>query len=219
MNGKIWIFAEEGDNFEIESDTEQLLHGRYFSPRLARHVYISVVYAKCTRAERYALWEKMREISHMPEGYPWLIGGDFNTILSPRDRVGSDTNRQAEMVDFAEAIEDCRLLDPGFDGADFTWAKNGLFERLDRILLSEAWSPLFDATRVSNLPRISSDHGPVLVRCKMRNDQNGGRAFRFQNMWTRHEGFIGLVHDEWSQPRGPWECSTSKLSSRELKRP
>ncbi|XP_042027203.1 uncharacterized protein LOC121774382 [Salvia splendens] len=104
------------------------------------------------------------------------------------------------MIDFAEAIEDCRLLDPGFDGADFTWAKNGLFERLDRILLSETWSRMFDATRVTNLPRISSDHGPILVRCKMRNNHIGGRAFRFQNMWIRHEGFTDLVHGDWTQP-------------------
>ncbi|XP_042032304.1 uncharacterized protein LOC121779014 [Salvia splendens] len=106
------------------------------------------------------------------------------------------------MIDFSEAIEDCRLLDSGFDGANFTWAKNNLFERLDRSLLNESWSRLFDATRVTNLPRIASDHGPILVRCKLRNCHNGGRAFRFQNMWTRHEGFANLVREDWSQPTG-----------------
>ncbi|XP_042019059.1 uncharacterized protein LOC121766894 [Salvia splendens] len=68
------------------------------------------------------------------------------------------------MVDFAEAIEDCRVLDPGFDGSSFTWAKNGLFERLDRILVNEPWAQLFEATRVTNVPRVSLDHGPVLAR-------------------------------------------------------
>ncbi|XP_042038358.1 uncharacterized protein LOC121784259 [Salvia splendens] len=104
----------------------------------------------------------------MSEGRPWFIGGDFNTILSTRDRTGSDTNRQVEMVDFAEAIEDCRLLDPGFDGSDYTWAKNGLMERLDRVLNAD------------NL--------------------GGGRAFRFQNMWVRHEGFADMVRVDWMAP-------------------
>lgn len=45
-----------------------------------------------------------------------LIGGNFNTILHQRDRLGSNTNRHSEMVDFAEVIEDCRLLDREFDG-------------------------------------------------------------------------------------------------------
>ncbi|XP_042045403.1 uncharacterized protein LOC121791592 [Salvia splendens] len=144
----------------------------------------------------------MREIAGPLEGTPWIIGGDFNTILSHRDRIGSDTSRHAEMVDFAEAIEDCRLLDPGFDGVEFTWAKNGLFERLDRVLVSEAWTRVFEATRVTNLPRIASDHGPVLARCKTPNTTNGGKAFRFQNMWIRHGRFMDVVQKAWEEPTG-----------------
>ncbi|XP_042003908.1 uncharacterized protein LOC121752883 [Salvia splendens] len=106
------------------------------------------------------------------------------------------------MVDFAETIEDCRLLDPGFDGSEYTWAKNWLFERLDRVLVSETWTRIFEATMVTNLPRVSSDQGSVLARCKVLNNTTGGRAFRFQNMWIRHEGFADLVQDVWDEPTG-----------------
>ena len=102
--------------------------------------------------------------------------GDFNTILSPGDRAGT----QAEMVDFAETIEDCRLLDPGFDGSEYTWAKNGLFERLDRVLVRETWTTHFESVRVTNLPRVSLDHGPVLVQCKLTNTMTIGRASDFK---------------------------------------
>ncbi|XP_042065465.1 uncharacterized protein LOC121808976 [Salvia splendens] len=202
LNGKIWVFAEEGTRFCAECDTDQVLHGRVESPRLVGHIGISAVYAKCTRGERIHLWDKIREIALATEGSPWIIGGDFNTILSTGDRVGSDTNRQAEMVDFAEAIEDCRVLDPGFDGSEFTWAKNGLFERLDRVLVREPWAQCFEATRVKNLPRVSSDHGPVLVRCRTPRTHTEGRPFCFQNMWVRHDGFADLVRGDWSQPTG-----------------
>ncbi|XP_042023108.1 uncharacterized protein LOC121770443 [Salvia splendens] len=104
------------------------------------------------------------------------------------------------MVDFVETIEDCRLLDPGFDGSPYTWAKNGLLERLDRILVSDAWPLVFEATRVTNLPRVSSDHGPVLARCRGPNRHSGGKVLRFQHMWIRHESFLDLVHDTWTQP-------------------
>ncbi|XP_042027200.1 uncharacterized protein LOC121774379 [Salvia splendens] len=163
-NGKIWIFVEEGADFEVKNDSDQVLHGRFMCPRLPCPILVSAMYAKCSRGERIPLWDKMREISTTAEGMPWSIGVDFNTILSIRDRSGSDTNRQAEMIDFSEAIEDCRLLDPGCDGSDYTWAKNGLFERLDRVLLSESWTRIFESARVTNLPRVASDHGPVLVR-------------------------------------------------------
>ncbi|XP_042009091.1 uncharacterized protein LOC121757642 [Salvia splendens] len=131
---------------------------------------------------------------------PWFIGGDFNTILSSQDRTGSDINRQAEMVDFVEAIEDCGLMDPGYDGSDFTWAKNGLMERLDRVLISETTAQTFEAIRVTNLPRIASYHGPLFVRCRPTNIFTGGKAFRFQNMWVRHEGFRDLVKEDWMAP-------------------
>ncbi|XP_047943003.1 uncharacterized protein LOC125189817 [Salvia hispanica] len=217
-NGKIWVFVEDGADFDVEDDSEQVLHGRLSSPWLATQIAISAVYAKCSRPERYALWDKMRELASTLDGCPWMIGGDFNTILSPGDRVGTDTNRQAEMADLAETIEDCRLLDPGFDGAAFTWAKNGLFERLDRILVSETWTSSFEATRVTNLPRVSSDHGPILARCKLANTTTTGRAFQFQNMWTRHEGFLGLVREVWVQPTGAGGLLSLQIKLARVKR-
>ncbi|XP_042009075.1 uncharacterized protein LOC121757624 [Salvia splendens] len=217
-SGKIWLFAEEGSTFDIDWDSEQIFHGRLKSHRIASPLAISAVYAKCTRSERYLLRDKMREIAGTLEGIPWIIGGDFNTILSHRDRTGSDTNRQAEMVDFAEAIEDCRLVDPGFDGAEFTWAKNSLFERQDRVLVNEAWTRVFEATRVTNLPRITSDHRPVLARCKMSNIAIGGKAFRFQNTWIRHEGFLAVVKNAWEEPTGAGGLLTIQIKHSRVKR-
>ncbi|XP_041999981.1 uncharacterized protein LOC121749476 [Salvia splendens] len=200
-NGKIRIFVEAGADFEAEDDVDQVLHGRFTCPRLPSPIRISAVYAKCTRGERLVLWDKMRDITQVTEGMPCIIGGgDFNTILSTRDRAGSVTNRQEEMIDFAEAIEDCRLPDPIFDGSDYTWAKNGLLERLDIVLVSEMSTRLFDAIRVTNLPRVASDHRPILVRCRMTNNHESGRAFQFQNMWVRHEGFAELVQEDWTVP-------------------
>ncbi|XP_042051496.1 uncharacterized protein LOC121796781 [Salvia splendens] len=217
-NGKIWSFVEEGMDFEVVDDSEQLLHGLFTCPRTPTPILISAVYAKCSRGERLALWEKMRELTQVSEGMPWFIGGDFNTILSAGDRMGSDTNRLAEMVDFAEAIEDCGLLDPGYDGSDFTWAKNGLLERLDRVLINEVASQWFEAIRVTNLPRIASDHSPLLVRCKMPNTPGGGKAFRFQNMWVRHEGFNELMREDWGTPTEAAGLLNLKLKLARIKR-
>lgn len=70
------------------------------------------------------------------------------------------------MTDFADAIADCQPVDPGFDGPLFTWKRNGLRQRLDKVLLGEHWSESFAVTRITHLPRISSDHGALLVRCQ-----------------------------------------------------
>ncbi|XP_042012092.1 uncharacterized protein LOC121760500 [Salvia splendens] len=91
------------------------------------------------------------------------------------------------MMDFPEMVEDYRLMDLGFDGPPFTWVKNELFERLDRVFVNEQWSNVFDSTRVMSLPRVASDHGPVHMRCNTHKPTREGRPFRFQNMWLRHK--------------------------------
>lgn len=104
------------------------------------------------------------------------------------------------MIDFAETIEDCQLLDPGFNSAEYTWAKNGLFERLDRIFISEAWTSLFETTKITNLPRVFSDHELVLMKASLPSRRPKVRAFRFENMWARHPNFLELVRNDWTQP-------------------
>lgn len=110
------------------------------------------------------------------------------------------------------------MIDPGFDGPRYTWEKNNLFERLDRMLVNEAWTTTFATTRVTHLPRICSDHGPLLMRCSLTDEpRRGGSPFRFQNMWTRHQGFQHLVRESWSQETGATGLLSLEIKLKRLK--
>ena len=200
-NGQIWLFAENGLVTDDWDSSEQVLHARISSNLFPVPFHISVVYGKCWREGRIPLWDKLRDLATKMEGLPWLVGGDFNIFLSEEERQGSNKNRSREMADFANAISDCQLLDLEADGARFTWARGSIFERLDRALIGEGWPDLFAATRVTNLPRVMSDHGPLLIQC-----QTPGPpirpSFRFQNMWVRHHTFLEEVQKCWSEPMG-----------------
>ncbi|XP_042038361.1 uncharacterized protein LOC121784262 [Salvia splendens] len=137
ISGKIWIFAHRDWDIEVVYDSDQVLHVRVTAAIFPVPIHLSIVYAKCTRVGRYSLWDKLREISLLTDGSPWLVGGDFNIFLTEDERRGGTSERHGEMMDFADAIAECQLFDPGFD-----------------------------ATRVTHLPRISSDHAPLLVRCQ-----------------------------------------------------
>ncbi|XP_041998176.1 uncharacterized protein LOC121748030 [Salvia splendens] len=139
-NGKIWIFSHRDWQVEVIDDSEQVLHVRVSAAIFPFSIYLSVVYAKCSREGRYDLWNKLRDISLATDGAPWLVGGDFNIFLLEEERQGSTTDRHGEMMDFADAVADCQLLDPGFDGPPFTWTRSGLWERLDRVFLGEHWT-------------------------------------------------------------------------------
>ncbi|KAL1569941.1 hypothetical protein AAHA92_01354 [Salvia divinorum] len=175
----------------------QVIHVRVSAAIFPVPIYLSIVYAKCTRGGSYSLWTKLRDISLLTDGLPWLVEGDFNTFLTEEERQGGTAERHGEMMDFADAIADCQLFDPGFDGPSFTWSRNGLWERLDRVLLGEHWTTVFAATRVTHLPRILSDHAPLLVRCQA-SLQVPRPSFRFQNMWTRHHTFKEEIARAWT---------------------
>ncbi|KAL1551887.1 hypothetical protein AAHA92_19675 [Salvia divinorum] len=201
ISGKIWIFAHRDWHVEVVDDSDQVIHVRVSAAIFPVPIYLSIVYAKCTRGGRYSLWTKLRDISLLTDGLPWLVGGDFNTFLIEEERQGGTAERHGEMMDFADAIADCQLFDPGFDGPSFTWSRNGLWERLDRVLLGEHWTTVFAATRVTHLPRISSDHAPLLVRCQA-SLQVPRPSFRFQNMWTRHHTFKEEIARAWTADTG-----------------
>ncbi|XP_042029954.1 uncharacterized protein LOC121776864 [Salvia splendens] len=105
------------------------------------------------------------------------------------------------MMEFADAIADCQQIDPGFDGPIFRWHRGGLWERLYCILIGEHWTSVFATTRVTHLVRFSLDHTPLLVRCQF-SVQTTKPAFRFQNMWVRHETFRGEIARVWEAETG-----------------
>ncbi|XP_042016191.1 uncharacterized protein LOC121764202 [Salvia splendens] len=218
--GQIWVFVKEDIELDGWDDSDQVLHGRYVSPSLSVPIFMSVVYGKCSREGRVEIWDKLREPASKLDGSPWLVGGNFNIFVSEEERQGSvrrQGRKAREMSDLAETISDCQLLDVGADGPKFTWARGNTFERLVRVLLSEGWANVFECTRVTNLPRILSDHCPLLINCRL----PGPRikpSFRFQNMWVRHPLFLKEVERCWREETGTSGMVNVQLKLSRLKK-
>ena len=65
------------------------------------------------------------------------------------------------------------MVDLPFSGPRFTWVRGSLSKRLDRVLSNKDWILKFDNYSVTNLPRVDSDHRPVLVRFERNGRRNG----------------------------------------------
>ncbi|CAA7024104.1 unnamed protein product [Microthlaspi erraticum] len=102
---------------------------------------------------------------------PFLLDGDFNTILRVDERAGGNGRLSPDSVAFGEWINDLSLIDMGFRGNQFTW-KRGREERN------------FVAKRLDRL-------APVAVRDPKR------RPFRFEAAWLKHPGFKELLQTSW----------------------
>jgi hypothetical protein len=62
---------------------------------------------------------------------------------------------------------------------------------IDRFLVSQDWEVRFPLVSQKRLSRLYSDHFPILLDCG--GVSRGSRAFKFENMWLKVKGFVGLA--------------------------
>ncbi|KAL0293825.1 UNVERIFIED_CONTAM: hypothetical protein Scaly_3134600 [Sesamum calycinum] len=171
-------------------DHEQLLHVRLESNKWPKPLFVTAVYAKCDTVERRELWDAPRAAS--VGASPWIVGGDFNTVLSPDERSGGAAPSGITMSDFHDAIADCALVDAGYVGSPYTWYSRRLRQRLDRVLISSCWMTIFPKMQVAHLELSQSDHRGLLVEAECTVGRKVS-SFHFQHMWTTHSEFLGVV--------------------------
>nr|CAD1824258.1 unnamed protein product [Ananas comosus var. bracteatus] len=82
---------------------------------------------------------------------------------------------------------------------NYTWSNmqsNPTLAKLDRFLISTDWDQLFPLTKVLAMPRITSDHSPILLSTS---DRKVRRLFRFEEVWLSREDFCALVPVWWTE--------------------
>lgn len=138
-----------------------------------------------------------------------IIGGDLNIIFDPKEKRGGTYSRDP----FLTTVENIILQ------RKYTWTNNRTGEnhiaaRLDRFLVSS--SIMMGKRIVINkiLPKLSSDHKPVLL-CLKEEEDLGSLPFRFSPLWVEREGFMETVQAAWStevsgSPSYVWEQKIKK---------
>ena len=125
---------------------------------------------------------------------PWCIGGDFNVTLFLGERLRGTAYRSA-VADFADFVAEQGLMDLPMDGGDVTWSNSVSWSRLDRFLVSSEWEFSYPGFMQKKLLRVCLDHAPILLASGRL--QSGKRAFKFENMWLKEEGFVEKVRSWW----------------------
>ncbi|EOY02242.1 Uncharacterized protein TCM_016767 [Theobroma cacao] len=148
---------------------------------------------------------------------PWMVGGDFNSIVSTVERLNGAAPHVGSMEDFASTLFDCGLVDAGFEGNSFTWTNNHMFQRLDRVVYNPEWAQCFSSTRVQHLNLDGSDHCPLLISCNTAS-QKGPSTFRFLHAWTKHHDFLPFITKSWQTPLQGSGLSTFWFKQQRLKR-
>ncbi|XP_060212093.1 uncharacterized protein LOC132639671 [Lycium barbarum] len=164
---KIWVFIDDIFEFQILSDHVQQLSLKLKVIGTQEEMVITLVYAKCTQRDKMDLWESLEDMAPYIQ-LPWLIGGDFNTIVSDAEKYGGLPVTISEIQDFRACIQSYGMTDLGFKGSTYTWW-NGqsreycIFKRLDRCLGNQDLQDKYPGIEINHLIRTGSDHAPILI--------------------------------------------------------
>lgn len=214
-NAKIWLFW---NNHSAVSMVQR--HPQYLTVQClyvgGGEFFITFVYASCSMAERRDLYEELSQFGNTVN-HPWMLGGDFNAILSPEEKKGGTMGFISSMTDFQGFTARNGLLDAGFTGSPYTWSNNqvgvrNIKARLDRVLYNDCWAEKERAITVKHLMREPSDHSPLLLYHPQM--IGGPSRFVFQHMWMEDKNFLSIVKKAWTEATctittHPTSCSTN----------
>ncbi|XP_074299812.1 uncharacterized protein LOC141630982 [Silene latifolia] len=168
---------------------------------LGRSFAITMGYAFNGASNRRPLWERLVHFSHLMRE-PWAICGDFNTVLSPAERLGGNSTME-EIEEFKACVDECGVLDSPAIGSLFTWCNkhepsSRVYSRLDRVLVNQDWLTQRPQAYAHFYCEGIFDHIPCVVQAKIVGSQKR-RSFKYFNMWSSSEGFQDCVKLHWNR--------------------
>ena len=191
------------------------------------------VYGHPEEENKHQTWTLMKSLSR--EGsLPWLCFGDFNCIAAHEEKRGGPLKNQREIDGFREALRACHLNSVWFEGHPFTWSNNRVDrdntqERLDRVLMNDAWHEMFPRSKTEHLPKRRSDHLPIKIVIQRNAPVASGshkrrRGFKFEKEWLRDEECQSIVNEAWqfipsNSVNGKIAMCANKLKGWSMKRP
>ncbi|KAI9119115.1 hypothetical protein K1719_009790 [Acacia pycnantha] len=180
------VIRNWGFKHSVRKEAEGLNFGK-------EEMLFSAIYANPNEHQRHKLWSLLKNLaSEMP--VPWLLAGDFNDIKTPLEQRGGGVN-ETRCRNFNTWIQDCNLIDFGSNGPFYTWRGpkwDGLervHKRLDKCFCNVQWQEKFTNVELRVIPRVSSDHHPLLMCVNAMERKNGGRQFKCQAIWHMHVNF------------------------------
>ncbi|KAL4376881.1 hypothetical protein GQ457_02G026440 [Hibiscus cannabinus] len=159
------------------------------------------------KKHNWALIDRLREASTLP----WLLGGDFNEILTLSEKQGGNRKPHHQLTDFRECLLRNNLADCKPSRGWFTWMKSGprtapTRERLDRFIADNDWFLNFPTFRAWSEYSPNSDHHFILLDTVAPSPAPGARGkdsvFRFDDCWAREPECISMVQSLWAHSTG-----------------
>ncbi|XP_019429404.1 PREDICTED: uncharacterized protein LOC109337009 [Lupinus angustifolius] len=105
--------------------------------------WVTGLYAHNQLEKRKLLWKDIAQLSQGLSG-PWITIGDFNNVLSTKDRCGGARVQLHEYEDLENMMQIVGLFEADMHGPHFTWSNKHttegiIYSRIDRAICNVAW--------------------------------------------------------------------------------
>lgn len=193
-------------NFQKLGEGTQGVHGVVEVRAFNKSFILSAIYASPKFHSRKLLWSDLLSFS-VNINKPWLVVGDFNEVKNKSEKQGGRNISVHRSNLYVDTMNNCNLIDLGFNGPKYTWTNNRsgnpIYERLDRAWANSNWIESFPDHNLWHLPRVTSDHCPILLKLENPRPMDGPKPFRFEPMWILHDNYPEVVRRAWTTRETP----------------
>ncbi|KAJ0871216.1 putative RNA-directed DNA polymerase [Helianthus annuus] len=182
---------------------DQVIHTQLCPKNGSASFFSSFVYAKNTYQERRCLWENLCMHKSFCHDKPWVVMGDFNSVLHVDDSLNGPSTSSIGMREFHDCVQHTELVDIMGHGLHYTWNQKpkkgiGLLKKIDRVMGNLKFIEMFPEAFVRYHPFRISDHTPCILN--MSNSVTmRQKPFKFANFLTSKPDFRDFVEQVWSQ--------------------
>ncbi|KAL0411859.1 UNVERIFIED_CONTAM: hypothetical protein Slati_3775600 [Sesamum latifolium] len=198
---RIWIAWDDTMlGVDVLELGQQYIHCRIHIRSAHLSVLATIIYGANDHIVRRELWQQLGVLSQSIDDEPWVVGGDFNTVLDMSEVCGSSVDIHVQMNEFRDCIHETGLIQLPMQGELFTWhncseGDRSLWKRLDRLLVNDAWLRQWPNSCYQSLNARTSDHSPLLIRGD--DSTIHSSMFWFDNYIALSSEFLPSVQNVW----------------------
>ncbi|KAL6201844.1 hypothetical protein ACLB2K_025556 [Fragaria x ananassa] len=200
--GGLCLWWRDDIRLDIISSSKYHIDSSLFGLNCEQGARISWLYGPPYNEDKLEYWEYWKNLARNggSDGC-WLLIGDLNEVLHICEREGGSVWSSYRRNYLRELMDAGSLLDMGYKGQAFTWARKEdnvivLQERLDRALTNETWILHWPESSLTHLARIGSDHNPLLFSTQAARSK-GKPTFHFDVNWAEDGEATQIVKDCW----------------------
>jgi exonuclease III len=179
---------------------------------------ITNVYGPQGQQEKIKFMDKLTQVKALVNTPNWILGGDFNMIMSLEEKAGGSKRLEQDSGKFKTLPEQLNLVDIENSNGTFTWSnrRSGSQHvacRLDRFLVTEELIERDLCMESLILPKAGSDHWPIALQIAIETTPNF-KPFRFEKFWLTHPDFQQLAKTWWNQAEADHGTKMYKFQQR-----